>query len=421
MRISLIPLLGLGCTAALLMPASAAGAAPARPHQPTAQRTSAPRTTTLALTPLSAAAADADRAGEPDGGDDQGGADRTRGALTRGLDAPSTAGFALLGVSWDDPTATLRGTVEVRTRPASGGGRQAAWSAWRPLSADTEDSTGQGLEARRGPHARGATAPLWVGPSDGVQVRVHGAAELPQGLRVDLVDPGTRTAVPRAELPAEAASPQPADSHRLHAAAHTAPRPGIVTRSGWGADESLRESGYVYTGTVKVVFVHHTDTGNDYGCADSPSVIRSIYQYHVVTNGWRDIGYNFLVDRCGTIYEGRAGGVARSVLGAHTLGFNTDSSGVAALGTYTSDSPPQAQVDGITKIAAWKLGLGSRDAAGTATLTSASDGSRYPQGTSHTFYAISGHRDAFATDCPGDTLYARLGDIRSRAAHLQGR
>lgn len=170
-----------------------------------------------------------------------------------------------------------------------------------------------------------------------------------------------------------------------------------------------------------MVFVHHTDTGNGYSCADSPAVIRSIYQYHVVSNGWRDIGYNFLVDRCGTIYEGRAGGVARSVLGAHTLGFNTDSAGVAALGTYTSAEPPQAQVDGITKIAAWKLGLGSRDAAGTATLTSASNSSRYPQGTSHTFHAISGHRDAFATDCPGDTLYTRLGDIRSRATHLQGR
>lgn len=250
-----------------------------------------------------------------------------------------------------------------------------------------------------------------------MQVRVHGTGELPQGLRADLVDPGRAAAVPVPVLPPQGE----AASDRLHAAAHQAPRPGIVTRSGWGADESLRASGYVYTGPVKVVFVHHTDTGNGYSCADSPSVIRSIYQYHVVSNGWRDIGYNFLVDRCGTIYEGRAGGVARSVLGAHTLGFNTDSSGVAALGTYTTDSPPQAQVDGIIKIAAWKLGLAGRDAAGTATLTSASDGSRYPAGTSHTFNAISGHRDAFATDCPGDTLYARLGDIRTRAAHLQGR
>ncbi|WP_329564637.1 peptidoglycan recognition protein family protein [Kitasatospora sp. NBC_01266] len=393
MRISLASLLGLGCAVALLVPAVATEA-------PAAPASSPARTVTLPLAPLPAG--------------------RAGGATVRGIGARGTVGYSLLGVSWDDPTATLDGTVEVRTRPVARDGRAQPWSDWRALSADSEDRPDQGSAELRGPRARGATAPLWVGPSDGVEVRVTGDRPLPAGLRVELVDPGDGAAAadaPSVELPSDAA----ANSRVLPAAAHQAPRPGIVTRGGWGADESLREPGFVYTGDVKVVFVHHTDTGNEYSCSDSPKVIRSIYQYHVVSNGWRDIGYNFLVDRCGTIFEGRAGGVSRSVLGAHTLGFNTDSTGVAALGSYMKDTPPQAQVDGIAKIAAWKLGLTGRDARGSATLTSASDGSRYPEGTSHTFAAISGHRDAFNTDCPGDQLFARLSDIRDWAAHLQGR
>ncbi|MGF1431329.1 N-acetylmuramoyl-L-alanine amidase [Kitasatospora sp. LaBMicrA B282] len=404
MRISLASLLGLGCAAALALPQAVATATPAHPtaraHHAALQP---PRTAALPLTVLAAPA----------------GPHRAAAGAVRGLPARTTTAYSLLGVSWDDPAATLDGTVEVRTRPVSRDGAPQSWTAWRALSADSEDRPDQGSADLRTSRARGATAPLWVGPSDGVEVRATGAA-LPAGLRVDLVDPGddpSADVAAAAELPRD---PQPAN-RMAPMVDHQAPRPGIVTRAGWGADESLREPGYVYTDTVKVVFVHHTDTDNDYSCADSPKVIRSIYEYHVESNGWRDIGYNFLVDRCGKIYEGRAGGVSRPVLGAHTLGFNTDSTGIAALGTYTEAEPPQAQVDGIAKIAAWKLGLTGRDARGSTVLTSASDGSRYAEGTSHTFANISGHRDAFATDCPGENLYDLLPQIRNTAAHLQGR
>ncbi|WP_223242902.1 peptidoglycan recognition protein, partial [Streptomyces sp. CBMA123] len=203
------------------------------------------------------------------------------------------------------------------------------------------------------------------------------------------------------------------------AGGHQAPRPAIVTRAGWGADESIREPGFEYTGPVREVFVHHTATATDYACSDAPRVIRSIYQYHVKTSGWRDIGYNFLVDRCGTIYEGRAGGVDQPVHGAHTLGFNTDSSGVAAIGTFVDTAPPQPVLDGLAALAAWKLGLDGRAADGHTKLTSASDASRYPKGTVVDFAAISGHRDAFNTECPGNALYARLPALRSAAAGLQ--
>ncbi|AUG77562.1 hypothetical protein CFP65_2743 [Kitasatospora sp. MMS16-BH015] len=295
-------------------------------------------------------------------------------AEARELTPSDTTPFALIGVSWDDPAQAPAG-VEVRTRSTATG----HWSAWRPLQLDSEDRPD-------GPRGRGSTAPLWVGPSDGVALRVLGPR--PAGLRAELVDPGR--------------SP----SHR------STTEQGIVTRAGWGADESLREPELGYTGPVRVVFIHHTDTGNDYACSDAPALIRAIYQYHVKTNGWRDIGYNFLVDRCGTVYEGRAGGIDKPVLGAHTLGFNTDSAGIAALGTYVSAPVPQPQADALARTAAWKLAFAHQPPSGTATLTSASDGSRYKKGTAVSFNAISGHRDAFNTECPGDVLYAALPALR---------
>lgn len=201
---------------------------------------------------------------------------------------------------------------------------------------------------------------------------------------------------------------------------YAGPRPRIVTRAGWGADESIRESGFVYTKSVKAAFVHHTASGNTYSCAQSASVIRGIYRYHVVSSGWRDIGYNFLVDKCGTIYEGRAGGVAKPVRGAHTLGFNTNSMGIAVLGTFGKTAPSSAAVDAVARITAWKLGLYGANPKGTATLVSAG-GNLFKKGSKVKLKAVSGHRDGYNTECPGDKLYARLGTIRSTAARLQGR
>jgi uncharacterized protein with LGFP repeats len=197
-------------------------------------------------------------------------------------------------------------------------------------------------------------------------------------------------------------------------------RPRIITRKGWGADERMRESGFIYTKSVKVAFVHHTGTGNAYSCAEAPSVLRGIYRYHVKSNGWRDIGYNFAVDKCGNIYEGRAGGVAKAVMGAHTLGFNTNSMGIALLGTYNDTNPSAAALKAIEQLSAWKLGLYGVNPKGKSTLVSAG-GNRYKKGSSVTLNAISGHRDGFATDCPGARLYGRLGAARVAAAHYQGR
>ena len=91
-----------------------------------------------------------------------------------------------------------------------------------------------------------------------------------------------------------------------------------------------------YAPAIRFAVVHHTAGTNDYSPAQAAAILRGIELYHVKSNGWNDIGYNFLVDRYGTVYEGRAGGVDRNVIGAHALGFNTGSVGVAVMGTFTS-------------------------------------------------------------------------------------
>ncbi|GGV81889.1 hypothetical protein GCM10010499_46910 [Streptomyces thermoviolaceus subsp. apingens] len=375
--------------------------------------------------------------------------------------------FSLLGVVWDDPRAQLHGSAQVRTRSAATG----AWSDWQDLETH---HAGHGPDpsgaARADGPVHGGTAPLWVGDSDAVEVRVRaasaparGAAKpgrdtglpLPAGLRLELVDPGapvlTAGAAPAddgasASDPAEAANAAlappgttvipPADREQTErelsalratdpqldrsAEPRIGPRPGIVTRRGWGADESLRESGFGYTKRIEAVFVHHTATGNAYTCAQAPSVVRSIYRYHAKSMGWRDIGYNFLIDPCGTIYEGRAGGVARPVLGAHTLGFNSDTVGVAVIGTYTTARPSSAAVDAVARLAAWKLGLYGADPRGHTYLTSGG-GNLHQKGKKVRLHVISGHRDGFATECPGGRLYGELGTIRTAAARHQGR
>ncbi|MES4892872.1 peptidoglycan recognition protein [Streptomyces sp. NPDC096012] len=391
--------------------------------------------------------------------------DRVAGAAAeQGLHRVDIDRFSMVGVVWDDPDTELHGLVQVRTRTAASG----QWSGWQDVEThNTDHGADPGTAERTSVRVHGATAPLWVGDSDGVDVRVlaegaglrgrQGArprAALPSGLRLELVDPGEEPppeGVPADEPhtgldTAEAIAASQANTDvtgfgatvipgldqrhteqelarlqgPVEAKPHIGPRPRIVTRRGWGADESLREGGFVYTKKVKAAFVHHTASGNKYTCAQAPSVIRSIYRYHVKSMGWRDIGYNFLVDKCGTVYEGRAGGVAKAVLGAHTLGFNTNSMGIAVIGSYGTSKPSSAAVTAVARLAAWKLGLYKADPRGKTYLTSGG-GNLYANGESVRLNVISGHRDGYATTCPGKKLYATLGTVRSRAARYQGR
>ncbi|MFC4031745.1 N-acetylmuramoyl-L-alanine amidase [Streptomyces polygonati] len=209
--------------------------------------------------------------------------------------------------------------------------------------------------------------------------------------------------------------------HRAVALLHRAAlRPVVVGRTAWHADERAVHSEPQYDDSVKAVFVHHTDHPNDYDCtADVPAMLRSIEEHHIHDMGWDDMGYNFVVDRCGGIYEGRAGGVDRAVRGAHTEGFNAHTVGIAALGSFgEGEKVPGAMLRAVASIAAWKLDPGI-DPRGRVRLVSSNDESRYPKGTSADLQVISGHRDTFETDCPGDALYAALPLVRKAAAALR--
>ena len=93
-------------------------------------------------------------------------------------------------------------------------------------------------------------------------------------------------------------------------------------------------------GTIKAGFVHHTVDANSYTSAQVPAIIRGIYSFHTKSRGWSDIGYNFLIDRFGRTWEGRAGGVDQPVIGAHTGGYNSQLFGAAAIGTFNTTTPP---------------------------------------------------------------------------------
>ncbi|MFI6063250.1 FG-GAP-like repeat-containing protein [Streptomyces sp. NPDC051286] len=320
----------------------------------------------------------------------------------RALAARATKPFSMVGVTWDDPYAQLGGTAEVRTRSSESG----KWSAWRALDTDVRTPESGPDHARHG--LRAGTQPLWTGASDGVQARLTGAhgKALPQGLRVELVDPDGGTSSTRSTMSATTAQ------------ATTAGQPPITSRAAWGADESIVVDPPTYTTDTKAVFVHHTAGTNNYTCAESASIIRGILIYHVKSNGWNDIGYNFLVDKCGTLFEGRAGGIDKPVYGAHTYGFNTNTSGIAVLGDYNTATTTPVVRESIAKLAAWKLGLYGINPSGTVVMAAGADNGKFTAGQLVTMNRISGHRDGYPTECPGNNLYADLPAIRTLATDV---
>ena len=262
----------------------------------------------------------------------------------------------------------------MRTRASSG-----AWSPWTRLEAD-----GGGPVS----HAE----PVWLPGSRLLQVRVRGAGRV----HIALV------AADRSPL------------RPVRALASAPGQPAIISRAGWGADESLKRAPPRYADAVHMVFVHHTDTPNGYAPDDVPAIIRSIYTYHVRSNGWNDIGYNFLVDAYGRVFEGRAGGIDRPVIGAHTQGFNAGSVGIAVIGNGSLAPLTTATRDALTNLIAWRLDVAHIDPLGHATMISGGS-DRFAAGKSVSLRVVSGHRDANATDCPGSLIYPALDGIAAAA------
>ncbi|MFD3357428.1 peptidoglycan recognition protein family protein [Streptomyces fradiae] len=203
---------------------------------------------------------------------------------------------------------------------------------------------------------------------------------------------------------------------------HQGPRPAIVPRAAWHAEAVSTAPAARYAPAVRAAVIHHTSTPNGYTCASVPATLRDVYAGHAHGRDWDDIGYNFLVDACGTVYEGRAGGVDRAVVGAHTKGLNEGTVGIAAIGTFGEGAEvPEPMLDAIARLVAWKLDPEGADPRGTVTLVSTSDESRFEEGTTAVLPVVSGHMDGYPTRCPGAALYAKLPDISARAARLQRR
>jgi N-acetylmuramoyl-L-alanine amidase-like protein len=197
-----------------------------------------------------------------------------------------------------------------------------------------------------------------------------------------------------------------------------APKPTIITRAAWGADNPdggcppRQPPEY---GTVAAAVIHHTVNANDYTPEEAPSIVLGICRFHVYGNGWNDIGYNALVDRYGTLYEGRAGGLKQPIVGAQAQGFNSQTTAIASIGDHTSEAPtPEAQRS-IIQYLAWKMAV-NRAYPVTATVQLTSGGgseNKYPAGTVITVPRIIGHIDLGLTACPGGAMIPLIPQIRA--------
>ncbi len=351
----------------------------------------------------------------------------------RSLPQP-VGGFATVGVTWQrgvqvDEDAI---TISVRTKQAG------TWTDWESMEYHDDHGPDAGTEEAR--KARPGTDPFVTGEVEDVQVKVVTAdGSVPADLKLAVVDP-KQTPTPRLERPAidtaqltafesgnraapgdlddptdpgEPVVPEEPEEPDNPAFIPTAggavtPQPQIFSRAQWGADERMRDKSSLRYGEVHAGFVHHTVNANGYKRSDVPAILRGIYAYHTQSRGWSDIGYNFLVDRFGRIWEGRYGGVGRPAVGAHTLGYNEYAFAMSAIGNYETTRPSTATIDAYARLLAWKLSLHGVSASSTSQRV----GSRY-------FPAINGHRDAAQTACPGRYLYAKLSTIRTLTASYQ--
>ena len=290
----------------------------------------------------------------------------------------ATGNFALVGLHWRGP-----GRVEYRTRSLAG-----RWSPWR-LSSDEDALPDLGSREWREVRGWRVGEPQWTGAANAIQYRSLGRVSR---LRAFLVRS------PR--LPVGGKRPELAGA------------PPIVTRADWHADESIRRAAPYYADGIHLAIVHHTAGSNSYSKSQSASIVRAIELYHVQGNGWNDIGYNFLVDKYGQIFEGRYGGITRPVVGAHAQGFNSGSVGISVIGDYSSTSITPAARAALVSLIAWRLDLAHVDPLSKVVRVSAGN-PRYAAGTAITLNAISAHRDVYPTSCPGSSLYSQLPSFRT--------
>ena len=285
--------------------------------------------------------------------------------------------FSMVGVTWRSGVPN-DAEVEVRWR------NDGQWSKWSELHLDLENTWTEG--------GRPGTEPQWVDHADGIAVRVVAdEPSTPRDLRVATVNPGKLAAT----TPVAASVGQPP----------------IISRSNWGAKSSGGCDNPKYGATTRGAIVHHTAGSNSYTKSDSASIVRSTQAYHMNGRDWCDIGYNFLIDKYGQIFEGRAGGIDKPVRGAHAgnSAVNEETMGVSLMGTFTSTDATAAMKSATVDLVAWRFSDYNVPAKGTYSLGG------------KTLNRIAGHRNVVSTECPGVKVYAWLsasGGLRDRVEDL---
>ncbi len=302
----------------------------------------------------------------------------------------------LIAVTADEPFPD-GAAIQVRVRESAG------WSEWTELAAEPEHGPDPGSPEAR--NARTGTDPLMAQGATSAQVRIDTpTGSLPAGTELTLVDAPT--------APSDA-------SIGSVAAMGTVGKPPIVTRAQWGANESWRNRAPYYTNNIRAGFIHHTASTSSYSKSQAASQLRSIYAYHTKSLNHSDIDYNFVVDRFGRLYEGRAGGMDRPVLGGHTAGFNEHTFAAVVLGNFSTFTPSGSDMasikDSLARLFAWKLGLSGVSPNSTVKLTSAGfvRPTKYPKGSVATISATSSHQTVNYTSCPGTAIQAQLASIRA--------
>ncbi len=286
--------------------------------------------------------------------------------------------FNLVGMRW---RGRSRPHIELRVRHS---GR---WSHWEELEAETDHNPDPG----RGERQASSSEPIWVGRAGAVQYRL--SRRVP-GLRLHFVDVGAKPA-------------------RTRARAAQALPPAYVPRAEWGAAGCPPRSAPGY-GEVRSVHVHHTVSLNDYTPEEAPGIVLAVCRYHRNSNGWNDIGYNALVDKYGTLYEGRAGGLDQAVIGAQAQGFNSVTAGISNIGDHTSLPQTPEALSAMASYIRWKLTVHGQPLSGPVTVVSSGgSASRYGAGARVTLQRVIGHRDTGVTACPGAALYAQLPELRT--------
>lgn len=325
-------------------------------------------------------------------------------------------------------TGDLAGTsTRVRAKRPDG-----SWGPWYQAEYETAAPDGPGSDPANAASGPRSTDPVFVGSTTTVQIAVTRPANAPVTQAPVTTEanpaglgyrPATKEQPFGQNISAILISPPqaPALTQWTPPTGVTMPgqAPPIISRAEWGADESLRCGSPQYDRAVRAAVVHHTAGSNDYSPLESAGIVKAIYTYHSKTLGWCDIAYNALVDKYGQVFEGSAGGLTKPVEAFHTGGFNRDTWGVAMIGNFDDVAPTPLQLRAVGRLLGWRLGMDDVDPKGTVELESAgSSYTTFPAGAIARLPAIFTHRDVGNTDCPGNTAYALMDEIRDIAAHF---